>query len=109
MATPSTSGTWVRGRCLTNEDRSQITRLFGEITRLSSHDCGSDFLCYILDHDGVENLIRVLPDNDWGLDVDYDGGLCAEVIAPVGVNAGDTGTVSFLDVRKSAWMRTWEM
>jgi hypothetical protein len=87
---------------------NQVTHLFGEISRLSSHDCDSGFSCYIVDHDGTENLIRVRQDNEWGLDVDYSGDLCAEVIAPVNVYTGDTGTATFLDVRDADWMRTWE-
>ncbi len=91
-----------------DEHHNQVTHLFGEITRLSSHDCDSGFSCYIVDHDGSENLIRIRQDNDWGLDVDYSGGLCAEAIAPVSIYTGGTGTATFLDVRKAGWMRTWE-
>lgn len=86
---------------------SEVTHLYGEVTRKSSYDCGSGYACFIVDHGGTENLVRVKATNSFGLGADYDGGLCAEVVAPVSMYTGSKGNAEFLDVMDSDWMRTW--
>ncbi len=83
-----------------------LTHVYGEITRTSSYDCGNGFACYILDHDGTTDLIRVATNNDWGLGPDYSGGTCGEVIAPVSMYGGTDGDATYLDVWGDE-MRTW--
>jgi hypothetical protein len=86
---------------------SQLTQVYGELTAVSNHDCDDDHLCFRLAHDGTEDFVRVNTLNTFGLDLDYAGGRCAEVIAPAGVFASATGTVMFLDVAVDDWMRVW--
>ncbi len=89
--------------------RNQLVHVYGEITARSSHECEIWALdCYVLEHDGTEDYIRVPRDNPWYLDIDYEGGLCAEIVAPVNIYMGSTGTVEFLDITNTDWMRTWE-
>ncbi len=61
-----------------------------------------------MEHDGTEDYIRVPTSNLWGLDVDYSGGLCAEIVAPMNIYNGSTGVVEFLDVTNADWMRVWD-
>ncbi len=90
--------------------RNQMVHVYGEITARSSHDCEIWALdCYVLEHDGTEDYIRVPTDNPWGLDIDYKGGLCAEVVVPENIYTGSTGTVEFLDVTNLDWMRVWDV
>lgn len=44
----------------------------------------------------------------FGLDVDYTGGLCAEVIAPAGIRY-DSGNILgyYLDIDQPTWMHVW--
>jgi hypothetical protein len=89
--------------------RNQLTHAFGELTRLSSHDCDEAWgmMCFVFNHDGTEDLVRVPVDNSWGLDIDYDGGLCAELVAPVNLHNGTTGEAVFLDANNPDSMRVW--
>jgi hypothetical protein len=86
---------------------SQLMHLYGEVDRPSNFDCGTYYACYVVGHDGTDDLIRLPVNNEFGLDPDYEGGLCAEVIAPVGLYTGLDGDAVFLDVTSSTWMRTW--
>ncbi len=86
---------------------SQVTHLYGEVLRRSNFDCDSGFACYVVQHDGRTDLVRVLNDNGVGLNPDYAGGLCIEVVAPVGQWKSSTGTADFVDVRSVKWMRAW--
>lgn len=87
---------------------NQMVRMHGEISRQSNFDCGPSQVCFIVSHDGTEDLVRVPIDNTYGLDPDYDGGLCAEVIGPTNMYNGDNGEAVFIDVLQSGWMRVWE-
>lgn len=87
---------------------SQLTHTWGELTGTSSYDCGTDRECYILDHNGEENLVRVPVDDAFGLGPDYAGGLCVEIVAPVSIHMGADGDATFLDVREADWMRVWK-
>ena len=87
---------------------ARLTHMYGEITQVSGHDCApGGNICFVVAHDGTTDLIKVKVTNNWGLDVDYAGGLCAEIVAPVRTETGDTGRMDFLDVREPTWMRTW--
>ncbi len=86
---------------------SQRSHLTGELTGVSSLDCGLGFTCFRLEHDGRSDLVRLPTDNTFALDADYAGGLCAEVIAPAGIRQTVSSSAQFLDVLKPAWMRTW--
>lgn len=86
---------------------SRVSHLYGEVLRRSSFDCGAGFGCYVVQHDGRTDLVRVLNDNGVGLNPDYAGGLCIEAIGPVGQFKSDTGTAQFVDVRRASWMRAW--
>lgn len=88
---------------------SSFFHAYGEITALSNYDCGNGFSCYIFEHDGVTDKIRVPANNAWGLDLDFQGGLCAEIVAPVGYRYDPDGEVHFLDVRIEDWMRVWSL
>ena len=88
---------------------SQLTHTWGELTRASSYDCDRDRECYILDHNGQENLVRVPADDTFGLVPDYAGGRCVEIVAPVSIHMGSDGDATFLDVREADWMRVWAM
>ncbi len=88
---------------------SQLSQLYGEITEPSTLDCGEGFLCFRVEHDARADLIRVPVVNTFGLDADYAGGLCAEVIAPVGTRQQASGDVDFLDVVSPTSMRTWPL
>ena len=89
--------------------RNEMLHVYGEITEQSAYDCDYAWglTCYMLEHDGTEDRIRVEVSNPWGIDVDYEGGLCAEIVAPIGHHNGDHGPVTFLDVMNSDWMRVW--
>lgn len=86
---------------------ARLTHAWGEIGARSNHDCGPNRACFVLEHQGVQDKVRVPNDNPFGLDPDYQGGLCAEVIAPGGRYRGFTGTAVFLDVVHESWMRVW--
>ncbi|MFZ5476049.1 MAG: hypothetical protein ACOZNI_04685 [Myxococcota bacterium] len=88
--------------------RSQMTHAYGVIDRASSHDCGTGYLCFVFEHEGTEDLLRVPVDNDAGLDVDYGGGLCGELVAPVSRYYGSTGDIEFFDAVLAGSVRTWE-
>lgn len=87
----------------------QMTHVYGEITAVSAWNCGTSRKCYILNHDGTDDLVRVPSANDYGLDPDYDGGLCAEIVAPVSVYESSDGDANFLDVLQAGWMRVWAL
>lgn len=72
--------------------------------------CGSGYTCFVFEHDGVRDRLRVPSLNDFGLDVDDGGGRCAEVIAPAGIYQTSEGVQGyFIDVVESAWMRVWDL
>ena len=87
---------------------SQLVHEAGELLEPSSLNCGDGYTCFVFEHDGVRDRVRLPALNDFGLDVDYDGGLCAEVIAPAG-QYRDGGVVQgyFIDVPDASWMRVW--
>jgi hypothetical protein len=87
---------------------SELIHEAGELVEASSLDCGTGYTCFVFEHDGVRDRVRVPMLNTWGLDVDYGGGLCAEVLAPAGVYQTSEGVQGyFLDVREETWMRVW--
>lgn len=87
---------------------SQLTHEAGELVEASAMDCGTGNTCFVFEHDGVRDRIRVPSMNSFGLDVDYDGGLCAEVLAPVGQYWDSRGVQGyFIDVAEPEWMRVW--
>lgn len=88
---------------------NQVTHAYGELERVSANDCGAGFACYILAHEGTEDLVRVDVDfaGPLGLGADYDGGLCAELVAPISAYIGASGEVWFYDVNQPELMRTW--
>lgn len=80
----------------------------GELTEPSGLECGSGYTCFVFEHDGVRDRIRLPDANDFGLDVDYDGGLCAEVVAPAGIFQNSEGVQGyFIDILDATWMRVW--
>ena len=85
------------------DGRAQLTHAYGALTAVSALDCGPGRLCFDLDRNGVTDRVRVSNANSWGLNVDYTGGLCAEIVAPIALS----GTASVLDARDQAWMRVW--
>jgi hypothetical protein len=88
---------------------NRMTHVWGRIDRVSNADCGRDQLCFVFEHDGTVDRIRVPADNTFGLDQDYGGGLCGEVVAPEGVNYDEFEVPThFVDVRQPEWMRVWE-
>lgn len=86
---------------------ARLTHAWGEITGPSNVDCGQDHSCFLLQHRGTQDKVRVPHDNGYGLDPDYQGGLCAELVAPGGTYAGSDGTAVFLDAHHATWMRVW--
>lgn len=84
-----------------------FSHAYGPLDRVSAADCGAGLTCYVLVVDGAEVLVRLPSNNTYGLTVDYTGGQCAELVAPVVQHAGATGTSAFLDVEMAAWMRVW--
>lgn len=87
---------------------SQLTHEAGELVEASGLDCGTGYTCIVFEHDGVRDRIRVPSINSFGLDVDYDGGLCAEVLAPAGQYWNSYGLQGyFIDVAEPEWMRVW--
>lgn len=90
------------------DHRSEPIHEAGELTAVSNLDCGTGYTCFVLVHDGVSDKIRLPTLNEFGLDDDYAGGLCAEVIAPAGIRY-DSGVVLgyYLDVAQPTWMRVW--
>ena len=79
----------------------------GELTGVSNVDCGNEFLCLIFEHDGVRDKIRLPASNSFGLDPDYNGGLCAQVVAPAGSSDVSGADVNFFDIADPSWMRVW--
>lgn len=87
---------------------SELFHEAGELIEPSSLDCGTGYTCFVFEHDGVRDRIRMPALNDFGLDVDYDGGLCAELVAPAGIYQDSEGVQGyFLDVIDATWMRVW--
>lgn len=87
---------------------SMLLHESGELTEPSSLDCGTNYTCFVFEHDGVRDRIRVPTLNDFGLDVDYGGGLCAEVVAPAGIYQNSEGVQGyFIDIGEETWMRVW--
>ena len=87
---------------------SQLHHEWGRLVEPSGVDCGSGYSCFVFEHDGVRDRVRVAQINDFGLDVDYAGGLCAEVVAPAGIYQDSRGVQGyFLDVIDPAMMRVW--
>jgi hypothetical protein len=88
--------------------RSQLVHVWGTVGAQSAVPCGDDHLCFLLQHDGTQDKLRVPADNTFGLDVDYAGGtLCAEAVAPVGVFQSDTGVAMVIDVADPSFLRVW--
>ncbi len=88
---------------------SELVHEAGELVEPSSLDCGTGYTCFVFEHDGVRDKLRLPALNDFGLDVDYDGGLCAEVIAPSGIYQNSSGVQGyFIDVPDATWMRVWD-
>jgi hypothetical protein len=86
---------------------NRLTHVSGLLTRPSSYDCGEGYRCVILDHDGIDVLVRVSQEDDHGLGADYDGGLCGEAVAPVNLYSGEDGEATFLEIAEPDWLRTW--
>ena len=87
---------------------SELVREAGELLEASSLECGTGYTCFVFEHDGVRDRLRLPSLNDFGIDVDYDGGLCVEVIAPAGIYQDSDGVHGyFIDIADPAWMRVW--
>ena len=91
------------------DQRNQLLHVYGELTTATSLDCSywPSLSCFVLSHDGTTDLVRLDDDNSWGIEDDYDGGLCAENIAPIMFTDGDDGFLSMIDVVDASWMRVW--
>ncbi len=87
---------------------SELIHEAGELTGVSSLDCGTGYTCFVFEHDGVRDRIRLATLNTFGLDVDYTGGMCAEVLAPAGQRNTSSGVTGYyIDVASAAWMHVW--
>jgi hypothetical protein len=87
---------------------SQLVHASGEIVEVSGLDCGTGYTCFVFDHNGVRDRIRLRQMNSFGLDVDYGGGMCGEVVAPAGIYYDSDGLHGyFIDVADDSWMRVW--
>lgn len=92
------------------EDRfAQVTHMVGEVIQRSNFDCGTGYSCFVVEHGETTDLLRVASNNGYGLTLDYSGGLCAEIVAPVNMYMADSGNAHFLDVGKDSWMRVWDL